>query len=102
MIYTDSTATVNNITTIETNRIYDINNGLLTSTATHNHVVKHNGSWYIKQTAKLVVGDILLNNNGDLIEIESITVINQTQTVYNLDVTNSNLYFANGVLTHNK
>jgi hypothetical protein len=102
MIYTDSTATVNNITTIETNKVYDINNGLLTATATHNHVVKHNGSWYIKQTAKLVVGDILLNNNGELIEIESITVINQAQTVYNLDVTNSNLYFANGVLTHNK
>ena len=82
--------------------VVNINEGRLIATDTHNHVVKQNGVWYIRTTSELNVGDVLLDMDNSEFETTSLVTITESTTVYNIDVTNSNLYFANNVLTHNK
>jgi hypothetical protein len=100
--YVNSTSTVINFTTYEFDSVVNINEGRLISTDSHNHVVKQNGVWYIRTTFELNVGDILLDIDNTEFEITSLITITEPTTVYDVDVNNSNLYFANNVLTHNK
>jgi hypothetical protein len=100
--YVDSTSTVINFTTYEFDSVVNINNGRLIATDSHNHVVKQNGVWYIRTTSELNIGDILLDIDNAEFEITSLVTITEPTTVYDVDVNNSNLYFANNVLTHNK
>jgi len=58
--------------------------------------------WYIRTTSELNVGDVLLDMDNSEFEITSLVTITEPTTVYDVDVNNSNLYFANNVLTHNK
>jgi hypothetical protein len=100
--YVSSTSTVVNFTTYEFDSVVNINNGRLIATDSHNHVVKQNGVWYIRTTSELNVGDVLLDIDNTEFEITSLITIIEPTTVYDVDVNNSNLYFANNVLTHNK
>jgi len=100
--YVESTSTVIGFTSFEFDSVININDGRLIATGTHNHVVKQSGMWYIKTTLEIRVGDILLDIDNSEFEITSLVTIDELTTVYNIDVTNSNLYFANNVLTHNK
>ena len=100
--YVNSTSTVINFTTYEFDSVVNINNGRLIATDSHNHVVKQNGVWYIRTTSELNIGDILLDIDNTEFEITSLVTITEPTTVYDIDVNNSNLYFANNVLTHNK
>jgi hypothetical protein len=100
--YVDSTSTVINFTTYEFDSVVNINEGRLIATDSHNHVVKQNGVWYIRTTSELNVGDVLLDMDNSEFEITSLVTITEPTTVYDIDVNNSNLYFANNVLTHNK
>jgi hypothetical protein len=100
--YVESTSIVIGFTSFEFDLVININDGRLIATGTHNHVVKQNGMWYIKTTLEIRVGDILLDIDNSEFEITSLVTINEPTTVYNIDVTNSNLYFANNILTHNK
>ena len=100
--YVDSTSTVINFTTYEFDSVVNINNSRLIATDSHNHVVKQNGVWYIRTTSELNVGDVLLDMDNSEFEITSLVTITEPTTVYDVDVNNSNLYFANNVLTHNK
>ena len=100
--YVESTSIVVGFTSFEFDSVININDGRLIATGTHNHVVKQNGMWYIKTTLEIKIGDILLDIDNSEFEIISLVTINEPTTVYNIDVTNSNLYFANNVLTHNK
>jgi hypothetical protein len=100
--YVESTSTVINFTTHEFDSVVNINEGRLIATDSHNHVVKQNGVWYIRTTSELNVDDVLLDIDNTEFEITSLVTITEPTTVYNVDVNNSNLYFANNVLTHNK
>jgi hypothetical protein len=100
--YVNSTSTVINFTTYEFDSVVNINNGILIATNSHNHVVKQDGVWYIRTTSELNVGNILLDIDNTEFEITSLVIITEPTTVYDVDVNNSNLYFANNVLTHNK
>jgi hypothetical protein len=100
--YVDSTSTVINFTTYEFDSVVNINEGRLIATDSHNHVVKQNGVWYIRTTSELNVGDVLLDIDNTEFEVTSLVIITEPTTVYDIDVNNSNLYFANNVLTHNK
>ena len=100
--YVESTSTVNDVAIYVFDSVVNINEGRLIATDSHNHVVKQNGVWYIRTTSELNVGDVLLDMDNSEFEITSLVTITESTTVYNIDVTNSNLYFANNVLTHNK
>ena len=100
--YVDSTSTVISVKIYEFDSVVNINNGRLIATDSHNHVVKQDGVWYIRTTSELNVGNILLDINNTEFEITSLVIITEPTTVYDVNVNNSNLYFANNVLTHNK
>lgn len=68
---------------------------------TPNHPFYINNQWCEIGTAK--VGDILLNQNSEIVEIVSIEEVFGDYIVYNIetdDITHN--YFANGILAHNK
>jgi len=89
--------------TVHLNQIsYDINNGLLVSSESHNHVIKRNNVWSIKKTPEIVIGDVFKDINNDEITITSIETVEGRPVVYNISVDNQSIYFANNILTHNK
>jgi hypothetical protein len=100
--YVDSISTVIGVSVHEFDSVININDGKLIATYTHNHVVKQDDVWYIRTTFELNVGDVLLDIDNNEFEITSLVVMNAPITVYDIDVNNSNLYFANNTLTHNK
>jgi hypothetical protein len=100
--YSSTTVTVLDTRSFNSNSIYDINNGLLICSSSHEHVVKQEGVWYIKETTDINTGDYYMGIDGNEVLITSIDISNDETLVYNIDVDNSNLYFADGILTHNK
>lgn len=82
--------------------VVDINNGLLISSPSHNHYVKRNGNWIIQKTGDVIIGDILMDINNNEIEIKSMIYSEGQFDVYNIVVSGNHLYYANGILTHNK
>ena len=102
LVLTEGTAVVTGNRRSQVNEVYSINNGTLTTTSTHQHLFKQNGTWNIKTTPYLMVGDYLSDRNGEEILIESIEILTGEFTVFDLDVEENDLYIANGILTHNK
>jgi hypothetical protein len=79
-----------------------INDGLLSVSDSHIHLVKQNGLWKLLRTYELSVGDSLVNEDGIEVEITKIGLVNGTSVIYDLGVEENDLYIANGILTHNK
>ena len=77
-------------------------NDVLETSPSHNNVIKRNGRWIIRKTEDLEIGDILLDSLSNEIKIDSIDMIDAVTKVYNIMLVGSKLYFANGILTHNK
>jgi hypothetical protein len=83
--------------------IVDINNGLLKSTGDHIHIIKRDGKWIAKHGGDIVLGDKLYHITNGEIEVTSIVYdTTNTYVVYRLDTEPNDVYFANGILTHNK
>lgn len=102
LILTEGTAVVIGNKSYQVSEVYSINNGTLITTSTHQHLFKQNGTWNIKTTPYLMVGDYLSDKNGEEILIELIEILTGEFTVFNLNVEENDLYIANGILTHNK
>ena len=82
---------------------YDINDGLIKVTAEHDFWTYTNGNrWTWYNPKQLSVGDKLLDYEGNLISISSIENIIGEVEVVNFDVEPLDIYFAGGVLVHNK
>jgi len=58
------------------------------------------GEWI--EIGKLHPGDLLLDQNGKLIEIKSIARINDSAPVFNFQVSPNPTYIANGIVVHNR
>ena len=88
---------------IETSNFFSINNGLLEMSPDHIHLYKDvlDGLWKIGKPGELKVGDQFIDINKNIITVESISMVNHTIPVVKIDVNNLDLFFANGVLTHN-
>ena len=65
------------------------------------HIVRREGIWSVKQADALQEGDYYEDINGDLIEITSIVQETRPVTIYKLNVETDDVYYANGILTHN-
>jgi hypothetical protein len=78
--------------------VYLMINGFLR--VTPNHPMWINGEWVDAGSASL--GDTLMDVSGNDIMIESIEVMDNPGTVYNLDVDTNHNYYADGILVHNK
>lgn len=99
--YSVSTAVVRATMTTTANRYYNINNGLLLATESHEHFAYRDGAWRIILSINLRVGDVLLKEDGTLEAITSVQLVNEEKTFYNIDVENLDMYVANGIVTHN-
>ena len=100
---------VSAIMTSQVTGICDINNGLLKTTLNHIHIVKRTvpdseiKKWIAIEGYQLVVGDILWHITNGEIPITSVAVDNTNiYTVYKLDVEPNDIFYANGILTHNR
>jgi hypothetical protein len=83
--------------------VIDINNGLLITTDDHMHIIKRDGNWIIQKAEELTVGDIMYHITDGEIPITTLTADNDTAyVVYKLDVEPNDVFFANGILTHNR
>ncbi|MCH7492760.1 S8 family serine peptidase [Patescibacteria group bacterium] len=67
---------------------------------TPNHEVYSNGAWV--EIGVLGIGDTLLNNQGEPVTINTINIVDEQVTVYNLEVDTYHTYVAGGIVVHNK
>ncbi len=81
---------------------YNINNQLLKVTDEHPIWAYRNGKWTWCTAKELLVGDEVLNYKGENIKVDSISFIGGEVEVVNIDVEPLDVYFAGGVLVHNK
>jgi len=97
-----SVATVENLYYDYMSGYYDINGGFLKITAEHDMFIYKNGEWVWETPDNLKVGDKMFSNIGDVINIDSIELVKGEVEVINFDVEPLDVYFAGGVLVHNK
>jgi intein/homing endonuclease len=77
---------------------YYVINDEIQVTGTHPFFI--NGEWV--EASNLKVGDQLINNTLEPIVIESVDIVNKAVRAYNIEVSNTHTFFAQGVLVHNK
>ena len=100
--YTQSTAIVTNITKLVRKTIISFNEGLLQSSIDHNHFIRRDGVYQFLAADKVFVGDYLMNEIGEFIEITLVEEYSDLNyIVYKVDVEEHDVFFANGILTHN-
>ena len=81
---------------------YSINSGALKVTAEHDLFTYYDGKWRWETPKELSTGMKLLNYDGKIINIDSIEYVNGEVEVINFDVEPLDIYFAGGMLVHNK
>ncbi|MFC5700575.1 polymorphic toxin-type HINT domain-containing protein [Cohnella faecalis] len=96
--YKEVTATMNH----ETDEIYSIHVGdqVIESTFNHPFYVEDKGWTFVKD---LKVGDLLVQSDGNTLEITSIELLHKHVTVYNMTVDEFHTYFVSdlGIWVHN-
>ena len=96
------TAFVENLFYDYMNGYYSINNGYLKVTAEHDLFAYSKGNWGWRTPKELKENMLLLNFLGEMAKVESIEWIGGEVEVLNFDVEPLDVYFAGGVLVHNK
>tara|TARA_Y100000592_G_scaffold95834_1_gene163148 strand:- start:63 stop:1577 length:1515 start_codon:yes stop_codon:yes gene_type:complete len=84
------------------NGYYNINDGFLKVTKEHDLFVYHSGEWIWETPNNLLIGMKMFGYDGNVINIDSITWVDGEVEVINFDVEPLDVYFAGGVLVHNK
>jgi len=95
-----TTAELVSITPYTVSEVYSLNDGLITSSGSHLHIVKRDGNWSVIKAINIVTGDILMSTDGE-IAITSNVVDNTPTVVYKLNVETNDTFIANGIITHN-
>ena len=84
------------------NGYYSINNGYLKVTREHDLFVYHTGKWRWVTPNEISTDMKLFGYEGEVINIDSVEWIEDEVEVVNFDVEPLDVYFAGGVLVHNK
>lgn len=79
---------------------YKINNKLMI-TEDHFIICKRNDNYFWIQIENLRIGDSLFKSDNTFEKIDTIQLIEETQTVYNIQVNFVYSFFADGYLVHN-
>ena len=95
-----STATVVSIKPVVSTSYVVINHNIKTSPE-HMHLVKTGPTWHFKRADEVVSGDVFMTEAGVEQTITDVYAVNNPETVYKMDVENLDVFYANGVLTHN-
>ncbi len=94
-------ATLTEVTVMNTIE-HDVGEYLLvngTLGVTEEHVLFINGKWQL--AGDLMVGDTLVNKDGEIVLVESIAQVRNNVKVYNFETERKHTYFANGIYVHN-
>jgi hypothetical protein len=83
------------------NEYYIINNNLKL-TYEHPVFIKRAEVCMFAQTSGLVLGDYIFKDNGEFEIISSIDIIDEYVQTINIDIEENDVYFANGILVHNR
>ena len=97
----NTTTTVQNNKMSTVDSVLSFNNGRLTSSKDHLHVIKRSGNWMVVVASSVVVGDVFVTQSGSEIAITSIEELTGTFNVYKLDVETNDTYIASDIITHN-
>ena len=104
-----SSATVEKIFYDYMDGYWNVNDGLIKVTEEHDlwtyTFIDNSGDekyWKWRKPSQLQIGDRLLDHEGNLIEVTSIEKIEEEVEVVNIDVEPLDVYFAGGILVHNK
>jgi len=97
---TESSSTVVGIQKSQFSYYFLINDSL-EITLEHPMLVKRNGQYSFVRANDVLVGDSLLDEYGQWIEITSKVRVDQTVNVVNINVESQDTYFASGYLVHN-
>jgi hypothetical protein len=81
---------------------YSINNGYLKVTREHDLFTYADRKWRWETPKELSTGMKLLNYKGEIINIDSIEYVSGEVEVINFDVEPLDIYYAGGLLVHNK
>ena len=100
LVGNSSTAELTNMNSLVANLLIVIN-GSIRSTETHRHLVKVDGTWSFIEAREVKVGDIIFDISGQEIQVETVSFEVGEFTVYDLDVETLDVFYANGMLTHN-
>ena len=98
----NTSATVTQNTEHIVNSVLSFNDGLLTSSEDHMHIIKRNSVWSVMKANDILVGDSFINQDGYEHLITSIVKNSGSFKVYKLDVESNDVYVANGIITHNR
>ena len=80
---------------------YYVINGNLNITFEHPVLVKRDIDYLFTRIANLMIGDYMLGEGGNWVEVETIERIEAEVQTVNLNVEDCDLYFTNGLLVHN-
>ena len=105
-----SSATVEKIFYDYMDGYWNVNDGLMKVTEEHDlwtytfkdPLVGDARYWKWRKPSQLQIGQSLLDHEGNLIEVTSIEKIEEEVEVVNIDVEPLDVYFAGGILVHNK
>jgi hypothetical protein len=102
LTYTSAQSEVIATTEYSVDTIYSFNTGLIEASKEHNHFIKRNNTHMFLRSDNIQVGDYFLNDENVFIEITSIEQNSDSNNfVYKIDVETKDLFFGNGILTHN-
>lgn len=100
LIGTQSNAIITSIIPNNTNQIIIIND-LLKTTPNHRHLIKRDGIWSFMEAKMVNVGDVMYDINNNEVDVVSVTSDNNYYRIYEMDVENLDVFYAEGILTHN-
>lgn len=80
---------------------YSINGGFLKLTFEHPLLIKRQGLYMFVRTQNVVLGDVLIRQDMEEVEVVSYERVNEPTMVYNIDIEDIDVYIANGMITHN-
>jgi hypothetical protein len=98
--YVNQNSTVVGILDDSWNEYYVIN-GNLNITFEHPVFVKRDIDYVFTRVINLMIGDYMLSEGGNWVEVETIEKITANVQTINLNVEDCDLYFTNGLLVHN-
>jgi hypothetical protein len=99
----DATFTTTAVTNIikSTWEGYYLLNNKLKVTYEHTMLVKRDDLWKFTQMENVVVGDYIVDSEGDTILVTSVQYVNSPVETVSIDTEIKDLYFANDILVHN-
>lgn len=77
------------------------NNGLVLATPEHLMLVVRDGSHMFEAAALIKIGDLLINIDGELVEVNTIEMVMDEDNYFNFSCDGHHTYIANGLVVHN-